>query len=107
MDLDKIKAALAAPAIAALVEEVDRLRATVDAVQFDALIANYKSTRDAISAELDKTKAALAEAKRLGLEACDLADEATGSASEAPDCGEQVADYRKRCAAIRAALEDL
>ncbi len=51
--------------------------------------------------------AKLAEAKRLGMEACDLADEATGSASEAPDCGEQVADYRQRCAAIAAALEAL
>ena len=51
--------------------------------------------------------AKLAEAKRLGLEACDLADEAAGSASEAPDCGEQVADYRQRGAAIRLSLKGL
>ncbi len=33
--------------------------------------------------------------------------EAAGSASEAPDCGEQVADYRQRGAAIRLSLKGL
>ena len=54
--------------------------------------------------ERDDLRAKLATAKRLGMEACDLADEATGSASEAPDCAEQVADYRERERAIRLSI---
>lgn len=55
----------------------------------------------------DERVAKLTEAKRLGLEACDLAEEATGTASKAPDCGEQVDDYHQRRAAIVTRLEAL
>lgn len=103
-------------AASALIAEVRRLRAQVDADRrayldvCDAIAPETSGPADAAAKaratrkERDDLRAKLATAKRLGMEACDLADEATGSASEAPDCAEQVADYRERERAIRLSI---
>ena len=129
MSLDEIKAAIAhlsrphsmfsdkslghvvalCNAAPAMIDEIDTLRArlAVMSEELELLRADKTAYLKYLVENPSSAAARLAEAKRLGLEACDLADEATGSASEAPDCGDQVADYREREAVIRAALEDL
>ena len=83
----------AAPAIAELCAEVERLRAERDSARDSMATAHVTAAQ--VGDELIATRAKLAEAKRLGMEACGI-----GRACVKADC-------ECRIGAIRAALEAL